>query len=68
MLLLDRRRWTETDDGRIQPKQVKAEGMEKATTREYLIDRIYDDDGEKWATVSIYRISSSKSVVSSHVD
>jgi hypothetical protein len=25
---------------------------------EYLTDRIDDDDGEKWATVSIYRISS----------
>jgi hypothetical protein len=36
---------------RIQPKQ--AEGMEKATV-EYLADRIDDDDGEKWATVSIY--------------
>jgi hypothetical protein len=50
-------RRTETDDGRIEPNQ--AGGMEKATV-EYLTNRIDDDDGEKWATVSIYRISSLK--------
>jgi hypothetical protein len=64
--MLDRRRWTETDDGRI-PAETDRKHGEGYIVEEYLTDRIYDDDGEKWATVSIYRISSSKSVVSSHV-
>jgi hypothetical protein len=32
---------------------VRNRRMEKATV-EYLTDRTNDDDGEKWATVSIY--------------
>jgi hypothetical protein len=33
---------------------------------EYLTDRIDDDDGEKWATVTIYSISSFKKSHLSH--
>jgi hypothetical protein len=46
--MLDRMRlvrWTETDDGRIQPRQVEGRRNGEGSSI---------DDGEKWATVSIY--------------
>jgi hypothetical protein len=54
---LDRWRWTETDDGRIPAETGRRNGEGSS------ISQIgnYDDDGEKWATVSIYWISSFKS-------
>jgi hypothetical protein len=49
-------RWTETEDGRIiNPAETGQRNREGSLELvEYLTDRIDDDDGEKWATVSIY--------------